>query len=466
MTIAGLIVTLLTSSLAHSATFLKQQWVREPIPGIRYIQEVHYNPPLVVHTVRFRAPESGFDMEAILAKDRVFERANAPSRETVSSMARRTGAFLVVNADFFGSDGDPLGLMIRSSRLISEPFPARSAVAWAESTLLFDAPTWKGELVSPGGTVIPLNGVNRAAGDGDIVIYFPDGGRASSPVIGNALIFEADANAAQLGECSLIFKYVVPDTRGLEVDPGRVAVLAAGKAAPKVLKDLRQNEEWKVRLSLSGSINWPGIHHALGGGPRLLTKGQVTVNGTSERFRPDLVNGRHPRTAVGTTADGEIVIVVVDGRSSFSRGVTLVELATLMKERGCSDAVNLDGGGSSALWIASGVVNFPSDGVERPVANALALFAPTPIDNGTALRIESSGQTLNVGGSVQLRVVSEAGGTPPADQVIWTSSGAAWVNQAGTLFGMRPGATRVTAWYRGMSATYDTAVAGELSPPR
>ncbi|MER3462563.1 MAG: hypothetical protein C4342_06160, partial [Armatimonadota bacterium] len=85
----------------------------------------------MIHTVRFRAPESGFDMEAILAKDRVFEKSGAASLETVTSMARRTGAFLVVNADFFGSDGDPLGLMIRGSRLVSEPFATRSAIAWA-----------------------------------------------------------------------------------------------------------------------------------------------------------------------------------------------------------------------------------------------------------------------------------------------------------------------------------------------
>ncbi|MER3413304.1 MAG: hypothetical protein C4341_03525 [Armatimonadota bacterium] len=466
MTVAGILLALAASSPAHAPSALKQQWMREPIPGLRYIQEVFTDPPLVIHTVRFRAPESGFDMEAILAKDRVFEKSGAASLETVTSMARRTGAFLVVNADFFGSDGDPLGLMIRGSRLVSEPFATRSAIAWADSTLLFDAPTWAGELVSPSGAVIPISGVNRAARDGEIVLYFPDGGRASSRVPGNALIFEADATAATLGESALVFKLVVPDSRGLEVEPGRVVLFAAGRAAPNVLKDLRQNEEWKLRLSLTGSINWSAIHHALGGGPRLLTKGQVVLNGASERFRPDLVNGRHPRTAVGTTADGEIVVVVVDGRSRFSLGVTLAELATLMKERGCSDAVNLDGGGSSALCLASGVVNLPSDGVERPVANALALFTPIPIDNGVALRIESTSQTVSAASSVQLRALFDGGGAPPADQVIWTSSGAAWVNQAGTLFGVRPGAARVTAWYRGASATYEIAVAGGLSPLR
>lgn len=463
MTLAGILIALAVSSPSLAPRAVKEQWVREPIPGLRYIQEVYSDPPLVVHTVRFRAPESGFDMEAILAKDRVFEKSGTVSRETVTSIARRTGAFMVVNADFFGSDGDPLGLMIRGGRLVSEPYPTRSAVAWADSTLLFDAPAWNGELVSPSGAIIPLDGVNRSAKDGEVVLYFPEGGRASSPVPSNALIFEADDGAARLGESKLVFKLVVPDTRGLEVEPGRVVLLAAGRAAPRVLKDLRQNEEWRLRLSLTGSVNWSAIHHALGGGPRLLTKGQIAVSDLSERFSPDLINGRHPRTAVGTTADGEIVVVVVDGRSRSSRGVTLAELAMLMKERGCADAVNLDGGGSSALWLASGVVNLPSDGVERPVANALALFTPMPIDNGGTLRIESTGQTVSVGGSVQLRAVFDGGGAPPADQVIWTSSGAAWVNQAGTLFGVRPGAARVTAWYRGASTTFDTAVAGGLS---
>lgn len=84
----------------------------------------------------------------------------------------------------------------------------------------------------------------------------------------------------------------------------------------------------------------------------------------------------HPRTAVGLSADGrELFLVVADGRREGTPGLTLPELAQLMDEMGACSAVNLDGGGSSAMWIIDRIVNRPSDGVERPVVNHLAVVA-------------------------------------------------------------------------------------------
>jgi hypothetical protein len=86
---------------------------------------------------------------------------------------------------------------------------------------------------------------------------------------------------------------------------------------------------------------------------------------------------KHPRTAVGFSKDRRtLYMLVVDGRTSISVGVTLKELANIMKDLGAYDAVNLDGGGSTTMWVqGEGVVNNPSDGSERVVANHLAAFA-------------------------------------------------------------------------------------------
>ena len=85
----------------------------------------------------------------------------------------------------------------------------------------------------------------------------------------------------------------------------------------------------------------------------------------------------HPRTAIGIDRDtGQVLMLVVDGRQSFSRGYTMVELANLMASLGAEDALNLDGGGSSTMVAPDptgvvGVRNSPSDGFERHVANGL-----------------------------------------------------------------------------------------------
>lgn len=88
-----------------------------------------------------------------------------------------------------------------------------------------------------------------------------------------------------------------------------------------------------------------------------------------------------PRSAVGIKADGSIFMVIVDGRTSKSRGVTLTQLANYMKQNGCVSAINLDGGGSAQIGICDPetkefkIVNNPSDGVERPVANAILVVS-------------------------------------------------------------------------------------------
>jgi exopolysaccharide biosynthesis protein len=82
---------------------------------------------------------------------------------------------------------------------------------------------------------------------------------------------------------------------------------------------------------------------------------------------------RHPRTAVGDNKNF-VFLVEVDGRQpELSMGMTFTELANLMEQLGCSEAMNLDGGGSATFWLNGKVVNSPSDKHERAVANALVI---------------------------------------------------------------------------------------------
>ena len=118
-----------------------------------------------------------------------------------------------------------------------------------------------------------------------------------------------------------------------------------------------------------GDTSW--MHDAVGGNIMVLLNGQVT-NDTG-----NFCTTRHPRTVAGLSQDGRtLYLAVVDGRSTSSVGMRCDELGTLMKNLGAWTALNLDGGGSSAMWIrGSGVVNQPSDGSQRVVANHLAVLA-------------------------------------------------------------------------------------------
>lgn len=104
----------------------------------------------------------------------------------------------------------------------------------------------------------------------------------------------------------------------------------------------------------------------------------VLANGAVPALSSSFCTTRHPRTAVGLSKDSKkLWLVVIDGRSTASAGMTCAEIGTLLRGLGADRGLNLDGGGSSAMYVAGkGVVNTPSDGSERVVANHIALFAP------------------------------------------------------------------------------------------
>ena len=119
---------------------------------------------------------------------------------------------------------------------------------------------------------------------------------------------------------------------------------------------------------------WDRADDVLGAGPMLVQGGQVYVTTKLEKFGNDVAGGRAPRTAIGRTKQGNVLLVVVDGRQQKSIGMTLTEIAILMQELGAEDAMNLDGGGSSEMVVGNEVMNRPSDGRERSVGAVLAVF--------------------------------------------------------------------------------------------
>lgn len=125
-----------------------------------------------------------------------------------------------------------------------------------------------------------------------------------------------------------------------------------------------QARPWKPRL-------------ALGGGPMLIESGEPRVTFEEEVFFGSgmgSLDSRHPRTALGYTHDGRLLLLVVDGRSAESAGATLGELARELWARGAVEALNLDGGGSTSLVVNGALINRPSENSgAREVASALLL---------------------------------------------------------------------------------------------
>lgn len=131
----------------------------------------------------------------------------------------------------------------------------------------------------------------------------------------------------------------------------------------------------------SADIRW---EHQLRGEDVISTGPVMILDNIDQKIPNDAFdNDRHPRTAVGKKADGTVVLLVVDGRAAQSAGMSIPELQKIFRWLGCTEAINLDGGGSTTMYINGqpfkGVVNYPTDNKkydhegEREVANALVI---------------------------------------------------------------------------------------------
>ena len=119
--------------------------------------------------------------------------------------------------------------------------------------------------------------------------------------------------------------------------------------------------------------DWARAPHAVSGAGLLLLDGRELNDWFIEQVSEGFDTTRHPRTMIGVDGDGAIWLVTVDGRNPFlSVGMTFVELQRLARRLGLRSALNLDGGGSTTMWVAGEIVNHPSDPAgPRPVSDAI-----------------------------------------------------------------------------------------------
>lgn len=280
--------------------------------------------------------------------------------EPVSRAAARLGALGAVNGGFFDWTGRPLGLLILDGQLVSEDIYGRTAFGIREDGTPFisrlSVSLW---LEGPEGEKLPLDGINRLrASFREAVAYTSHYG--SLPAARGARLYLWDGVVLseqewrEVPEGGLVIEFDPADRRFSEVLPG---------------------QRWRLEYALSPDPGGP-VRAALGAGPALLIDGEVRITGVEERFQRDVLASRAPRTALGLTGDGKLLLVVVDGRAEgFSSGMTLEELAAFMKELGAVSAMNLDGGGSATLVVSGRVLSRPSGSAERAVASLLLVEA-------------------------------------------------------------------------------------------
>lgn len=334
----------------------EQKNERQIQPGLTYTYWLRSKPfgPVKAH-ILLVDPKAGFTLQPVLSNGTV------QGLETLASMSAGARAAAAVNGSYFALTGEIIGLMKLNGEIVSSPSIARTTAGiFPDGRIVFDQVGWRGEVELRDRRVV-LSGVNRSRGDNELILYTGYfGATTGTNNYGVEYVVAEDGRITAVG-------------RGNTPIAAGSVVLSAHGAAARDMAGLKVGDIVTIRQTLGQT--WDETVHAIGAGPRLVKEGSVYLTTKTEEFGSDVAGGRAPRTAIGLTKDGKILLVVVDGRQAGSTGLTLLEMALFMQELGAEDAMNLDGGGSSEMVIGDKVVNRPSDGRERKIGNALAVVA-------------------------------------------------------------------------------------------
>ena len=277
---------------------------------------------------------------------------------------------LVVNAGYFtwtgNSRGYPIGTLVVDGELASAPYLNRTTIGWGrDKSPIFGYPKWSQEINLPYLQNETLDKINFYSKSTLLTTYTPIYGIPTpTPEIATTEIFIKD------GRC------VGKSYGGTVVNKGDVVIAAYGVKA-LLFDKINHGEPMNINFKLTqndGDFNdWESVINAVQAGPMLLTGGQVNMN--MEGFDNSFVNSRHPRTAVGMDSNGNWLFFVGDGRNgTHSIGYSLSEITMIMQQLGALDVLNFDGGGSSEIIVKGQLFNWPSEGRERPISNAIGVF--------------------------------------------------------------------------------------------
>jgi len=423
-------------------------WEKYIQPGLTYRMEIDPAAPRVIHALRWSQGAPGLRMEPALAGRTIYEDGESNGRGTLSAELRSSGAIGGINAGFFGPSGDPFGAHIVNREIISTPWPKRTAFAWGTRGAVIGTLTWEATASSNGNSVA-IDGVNQSTVNNTLMLNTPMAGFALSggPAVVHVVLSTGQQKLTVNGTVTGRVTAVIRGQNRVPIEANTMVLTAADAKATTIAA-------WAVGATVNlrnefAGLNLNNYDHAIGDGNLLVDDARPAVRYQAEGFSEDHGDRRHPRTAIGQTPQGDFWLVTVDGRQPMSAGATLEEMATIMLRLGCERALALDGGGSTAMGLRSLIVNRPSDGRERSVTNFVLLFADqggeTP---ATGLRIDGpTSLTVNTGGAARLRDAD--GRVIPNEEVIWSCSGAAWIDQAGNLWALAAGPAVIRAYCRG-----------------
>lgn len=327
-------------------------------------------------------------------------------REAVTSIARRTGATVAINGGNYrrggNFNGNRVNLFYLHNTIYSDLQLARGAFCWDSKnkapiidTVFLDID------FTINGLPLPVTAINQPRIAGQSVLYTAVADTALLTYTpGRIIVINADGVVASIG---IEIPETIPDNWLIyQVDTECLTNIKPGMPVQCTctLRSTHTQESYNnydfvlagAGLLLRNAVLLDDeLYQEFTQGTAIVhCSDEIAADFITKEMQEWLIELRHPRTAIGITAQNEVCIVVVDGRQEESEGLSLRELALFMQQLGCTDALNIGGGGCTTLCIDTKLMNNPSNyffsaiqssGQERPVSEALCFFKQTSSEN-------------------------------------------------------------------------------------
>ncbi len=318
--------------------------------GVKYVRMIRFyqNKPVRINIVELsQGVNDNLVIEPSIASDTLAHRSK------ISNIANKNNAIVAINGGYFKPQtGVPLGTLMIDKKVYTGPIYDRVAMGIFDNGFDMARVQLRASVVTNKGG-LKIDNINQPRMlSTHTIVYTPDWGEYSPPcpkygkqiVISNGKLVRTSYGRNQIPKDGFV---VVGSQKNIDTIIN----------AKKFKLDIKINPEWQE------------VNHIISGGPYLVKNGDIYVDMTAQKLGS--VGGRNPRTAIGYTKDNNLIMLTADGREGASIGLTLNELANLMKELGCVNAMNLDGGGSTVMYIKGKVVNKPAVQGGIPLSHTL-----------------------------------------------------------------------------------------------
>lgn len=380
--------------------------------------------------------------------------------EDTYTAAVANDAVAAINADFFAAKkgeskkGSAVGVLISDGEVLTTPASDEKMNALymtEDKAFHFNEFSYDITITAPNGNSDKIRHINKYDDLNGIVLYNKNWDKMSLGATFGVIEVVVDENN------------IVTEKRRWQ-DPTEIPengyILSSDLDVHTFLDD-NFNVGDEVKIEITTTPDYKLIEKAVSGG------GMLVVDGEPQTMFSHNIGGKNPRTAVGIDKSGKIMyMVVVDGRRELAKGMTQAELALLMKEIGCYNALNFDGGGSSLMAIKDGgehtLANTVSDGYKRPVTNSVGILSSAEI--GDIVRIEAKTEDDSMFANTS-RVISVSAYDEYDHEIIldigkveWELYGVEGNVDAGLFVAESAGDAKIKAKYQGFESELEITV--------